>query len=150
MSKSTELALQVLMEAGMVEMVDGAYRFKTSAPVVREVSGSVVVAGRLPWLMIEKKEPGEYAPTTPQGRIFCALKMSLGLDWKDRDYDAAMYKRSARALNQLLAAFRTEQECAEFVLQFGDEMRDAGIDNWSIDAVVRKAYNTKGQREQAR
>lgn len=150
MTKATDLAVAVLLEAGVIEADGGSYRFKVTATATmpREVTGSVVVAGRLPWLMIEKKEPGEYAPTTPQGRIFCALKMALGMDWRDRAYDAAMYKRSARALNQLLSAFSDERECAEFVLAFGDQMKEAGIENWGIDAVVRSAYNSKGQREQ--
>lgn len=146
MTKSEELAVAVLLESGKIRVSGDSWVFVESEQP-KSVNAVVVVPGRLPWLMVEKKEPGDYAPTTPQGRIFCALKMSLGMDWRDRAYDVAMYKRSARALNLLLAAFKEEQECAEFVLAFGDQMREAGIENWGIDAVVRSAYNSKGQRE---
>ena len=148
MTKCEELAIAVLMESGKIFWSEEKGYYFAGKSESKTVNAMVVVPGRLPWLMVEKKEPGDYCPTTPQGRVFCAVKMALGLDWKDRAYDAAMYKRSARALNQLLLAFTTEQECAEFVLQYGDEMREAGIENWGIDSVVRKAYNTKGKREQ--
>lgn len=147
------LAIEVLLHEGLIEKAGAWYAFKQSLPVetralTQESRAVVVSAGKLPWLEVREVKQGDYMPTTKQGRIFCALKMALGMDWQDRSYDKAMYARSARALNQLLAAFQTEQECAEFVLSFGDEMKDAGIENWGIDAVVRKAYNSKGQREQ--
>ena len=155
MRRGAELALLVLEEEGLIEKHGSWWRFKevsvetralTQEPKVSE--GQIVVGGgRLPWLVDREPVKGEYMPTTKQGRVFCAVKMALGLDWKDRAYDAAMYKRSARALNQLVDAFTDEQECAEFVLSFGDQMKEAGISNWSIDAIVRSAYNTKGQRE---
>ena len=156
MTQAAELAIAVLMQEGLIEKSGAGYAFKTNLPeetrsLTQEPKvseGQIVVGGgRLPWLVDREPVKGEYMPTTKQGRVFCAVKMALGLDWKDRAYDAAMYKRSARALNQLVDAFTDEQECAEFVLSFGDQMKEAGISNWSIDAIVRSAYNTKGQRE---
>lgn len=153
-TRGAELALLVLEEQGIIEKSGSWWRFKEGLPVeVRAmqqepVNAMVVSPGRLPWLEVREVANGDYMPTTKQGRVFCALKMAMGMDWKDRAYDKAMYARSARALNQLLDAFSNEQECAEFVLSFGDDMREAGIASWGIDAVVRKAYNTKGQREQ--
>lgn len=153
MNRSCELALLVLEEEGLIEKDGAWWKFKESLPVeVRALTQEPKVSegqivGRLPWLTARVVNDGDYAPTTKQGRVFCAIKMALGMDWKDRAYDAAMYKRSARALNQLVDAFTDEQECAEFVLAFGDQMKDAGIENWGIDAIVRSAYNTKGQRE---
>lgn len=151
MNRSCELALAVLSEAGIIE-ADGAWwKFKPSLPAeTRAIQEPQIVdmgTGRLPWLMVREVKEGDYFPKTKQGRVFCAVKMALGLDWRDRDYDKAMYARSSRALNQLIGAFSDEQECAEFVLSFGDQMKEAGISNWGIDAIVRSAYNSKGQRE---
>ncbi len=151
MTRACELALAVLCEAGIIEADGSWWRFKgavetralTQEPKVSE--GQIV--GRLPWLMVREIAEGEYNPKTKQQRIFCALKMALGVDWRDRDYDKAMFARSSRALNLLAGVFTDEQECAEFVLSFGEQMKEAGISNWGIDAVVRSAYNTKGQRE---
>lgn len=155
MKRAAELAIEVLLNEGLIEKAGTWYAFKQSLPVeTRSLTqepkvseGQIVAGGKLPWLEVREVAKGEYMPTTKQGRVFCAVKMALGLDWKDRAYDAAMYKRSARALNQLVDAFTDEQECAEFVLAYGDSMREAGIENWGIDAIVRSAYNTKGQRE---
>lgn len=152
MTRVAELALEVLLGEGLIVREGPWFRFKENVPAVEvraliQESRAADLMGPLPWMEVREVKQGDYFPTTKQGRLFCALKMALGLDWKDRAYDKAMYARSVRALNQLLAAFESEQECAEFVLAFGDEMKEAGIENWSIDAVVRKAYNTKGQRD---
>ncbi len=153
MTRGAELAIEVLLGEGLIVRKGSWYEFVGEQPVevraIQQESRAVIVTpGKLPWLEVREVKQGDYLPTTKQGRLFCALKMGLGLDWRDRAYDAAMYKRSIRALNQLLAAFQTEQEAAEYVLAFGDQMREAGIENWGVDAVVRSAYNSKGQREQ--
>ena len=157
MRRGAELALLVLEEEGLIEKHGSWWRFKevsvetralTQEPKVSEGQIVVGAGGRLPWLVDREPVKGEYMPTTKQGRVFCAVKMALGMDWRDRVYDKLMYARSGRALNSLLECFSDEQECAEFVLAFGDQMKEAGIQNWGIDAIVRSAANTRGLREQ--
>lgn len=151
MKKAEALAIEVLLEAGLIIPCGSFYQFKDNLPVetrvLEESRELMAVPDRLPWLDGKPIE-GDYMPTTKQGRAFCAVKLALGLDWRDRAYDKIMWKRSARALNQLISCFEDERECGEFILQFGEEMKESGIENWGIDAVVRKAANTKGLREQ--
>ncbi len=155
MTKASELALEVLLGEGLIERTGSWYRFKESLPVeVRviqqsEVNAMVVVPGKLPWLNVRQVAESDYSPKTPEQRILCAFKMAKGMDWRDRAWDKAMFSRYVRPAKQLLGAFDDEHSAAEFLLQYGDEMKEAGLD-WGLDAAVRKAWNTRGEREASR
>jgi len=158
MKKCEELALAVLEEAGIIEPDKSWWKFKESVPVEtrvlqetvnresRSLQSVEVMPGRLPWLRVIEVREGDYMPKTKEQRILCAFKMAKGIDWKDRDWDKAMFTRYVRSAKQLLSAFTDEQLAAEFLLEFGDEMREAGLD-WGLDAAVRRAWNSKGERE---
>jgi hypothetical protein len=149
MKRTDELAIEVLLESGLLERAGDAFKWAGKELQVQDRKESDAVAGTLvatlPWLRPQTQE-GAYIPKTPEQRILCAFKMALGVDWQDRNWDKAMFPRYARSAKQLLTAFRDEQEAAEFILNYGEEMKQTGL-NWGLDAVVRRAFNTMGERK---
>lgn len=152
MTRAAELALEVLLEEGLIERTDSWYTFKGSLPVeVRAMqqeskNAVVVVSGKLPWLTA-RADGSTYNPVTPGQRLMCAYKLSKKIDWQSREWDKFNFPRYTKACKKLLAAFDgNDQLAAEWLLEFGEKF-DSDELTWNLDTAANHAWMDKGQRE---
>lgn len=140
----TSLTLTQTLKRALDER-DGANVALVKQPDIQPSQAVLVSPGKLPWLRTSSLD-GEYNPKSPTQRIICAYKVALGIPWDDRAWDKVMYSRYVKAANQFLSAFRDEQTAAEFLIEYGEKMKDKGL-TWGFDAAVREAWNTRGARQ---
>lgn len=162
MRKAEKLALEILLDSGLVEKHGSGYMFtgklkpsnssqESGNMVVSEFSVELVPTERtIPkWLFAIGKSNGDgtYFPKNPVDRVLCAYKIALGILFDDRGWDKAQYSRYLRPAQRLLDAFDGDDEKASYWLQdFAREMKDAGL-NWTLDTASRRAWDTVGARE---
>jgi hypothetical protein len=153
MKTSSALAIEVLLEDGLIEKYGTFYRFKDKLTVedraiiqTKESEGQLVVAGKLPWLT-ERGPESTYNPRTPEQRLMCAYKLSKKINWQDRTWDSFNYKRYSKACKKLLAAFNgNDEEAAVWLLDFGSKFDDDEL-TWNLDTAANHGWNEKGARE---
>lgn len=151
MKKSAELAIEVLLEDGLIEPDGSWWKFRGELPVearalVQSMEAAIVSVG-LPWLRIREIKDGAYVPKTSENRLMCAYKLAKGIAWNDRAWDKFNYERNARACKKLLAAFdRNDQDAAYWLLEFAAKFKESGL-SWNLDTAAAHAWDSKGERE---
>lgn len=145
MKKSIELAIEVLIENGVIFKTDSGYSFKaTEEKKVNEVA--IIDNG---WIMeIASNSVGgvgensTYDLSTPIKRIMAAYKIARGIPYNDSEWDRNQFSRYARAAKRLLNAFGGEEKKAAYWLQdYAKKMKSIGFD-WSLEAAERSAWDT--------
>lgn len=91
-----------------------------------------------------------YKPTTPLHRVICVYKLLKGIALDDRGWDEANWSGAEPSAVKLLKAFAGDDRAANTWLEtYADDLGKIGAKSWTLRSAATKAWDTKGERQQA-
>jgi hypothetical protein len=133
MKKSEQLALTVLIEAGLLVENGGGYLW--IGPNQKDLT--------------PPKANGQRNPMTPLQAVMRAYKVAKGIAADDATWDKANWKVHCRAGAKLLDAFKgVDERAVMYLLGKAQEWNEAGI-TWVLATIAKHAHDDRGKHEQA-